>query len=246
MQTKNPIFSGVKEYGNWGYQNNTIEKFSVDRVLNKTLMSLTLVFIFSVLTFVLVPASIVNGVSIAAAFGTLIVSFIIARKRVITWADITLYSLIEGLFIGGMSKTFEILFPGIVGTAIIATVIAAVVTMLFHKFSGFRFSSKAKRFIMIGTVSLGLVYLFNLVMVLFGVNTGIIQVGPDAGLLSMVVSIIGISLAVFNLLMDFDNIEQMELADMPKQEELRAAFGLMVTLVWMYMEILRILSYFRD
>ena len=117
---------------------------------------------------------------------------------------------------------------------------------MFHKLSGIRTTPKFRRFVLIGTVALGVVYLLNLVLALFGIHLGVIETGSNAGLLSIIISVFGVGLAVFNFLTDIEDVTDLERSGVPRSEENRAAFGLVVTLIWMYIEILRILSYFRN
>lgn len=255
--TNNPVFQEAANKYKYNYPNvreqlNQYEpyssptgNFTANGAINKTLVGLLMVFVVSALAFVFIPVNLISPVAIGAALVSIFVAYMIAKKTEITITHVAIYSIIEGLFVGGISKMFEMMYPGIVGTAIIATIVAAIVMMIFHKFSGFRMSNKVRKFISIATVSLGAVYLINLLLTIFGVNTGIIETGPNAGILSIVVSGIAIFLAVANLLRDYDDIEMLENVGAPQKEEWRAAFGLMVTLVWMYIEIIRILSYFR-
>ena len=88
--------------------------------------------------------------------------------------------------------------------------------------------------------------LVNFVLAMFGVNTGLREVDSGAGLLSIGISILAVCLAVFNLVLDFDFVERGIAAQAPAEESWRAAFGITVTMVWLYVEILRILSYFQQ
>lgn len=88
--------------------------------------------------------------------------------------------------------------------------------------------------------------LVNLVLVLFGVDVGIRAAGPGAGLLAIGVSILCVVLAVMNLIVDFDYVERGIASRAPARESWRAALGITVTMVWLYTELLRILSYFRN
>jgi uncharacterized YccA/Bax inhibitor family protein len=89
------------------------------------------------------------------------------------------------------------------------------------------------------------VMLINFVLSLFGVDLGLRDVGPGAGMIAILASALGVVLAVLNLIMDFDYIEQGIAMRAPASESWRGAFGLTVTMVWLYTELLRILSYFR-
>jgi uncharacterized YccA/Bax inhibitor family protein len=102
-----------------------------------------------------------------------------------------------------------------------------------------------RKMVIIGTISLAGVYLINFILSIFGVHTGIIEIGPGAGMFAMLFSALGVGLAVFNLLIDFESVESGVRNQAPESESWRAAFGLVVTMVWLYTELLRILSYFQ-
>ena len=99
--------------------------------------------------------------------------------------------------------------------------------------------------IVIGTIAYAGVLFVNFILSLFGVNTGIISVTGQVSVIALLASAVGVGLAVFNLILDFDYIEQGIAVRAPASESWRAAFGLTVTMVWLYTEILRILSYFQ-
>ena len=99
--------------------------------------------------------------------------------------------------------------------------------------------------IVIGTIAYAGVLFVNFILSLFGVNTGIISVTGQVSVIALLASAVGVGLAVFNLILDFDYIEQGIAVRAPASESWRAAFGLTVTMVWLYTEILRILAYFQ-
>ena len=122
----------------------------------------------------------------------------------------------------------------------------AAATLAAYKFFNIRVTAKFRKMVTIATMALAGVFLVNFVLALLGINTGLRAVGSGAGLLAIGVSILAVCLAVFNLVIDFDYIERGIASQAPAQESWRAAFGITVTMVWLYIEILRILSYFRD
>ena len=107
-------------------------------------------------------------------------------------------------------------------------------------------TDKFRKMVIIGTMAYAGVLLVNLVLSLFGVNLGIISVTGQVSWIALLASAVGVGLAVFNLILDFDYIEQGVAMGAPASESWRGAFGLTVTMVWLYVEILRILSYFRS
>ena len=128
----------------------------------------------------------------------------------------------------------------------LATFVTAAATLAAYKFFNIRVTAKFRKMVTIATLAFAGVMLVNFVLYLVGFNTGLRSVGSNAGLLAIGVSILAVCLAVFNLVMDFDYVERGIASQAPAQESWRAAFGITVTLVWLYVEILRILSYFRD
>ncbi|MEN0071599.1 MAG: Bax inhibitor-1/YccA family protein, partial [Propionicimonas sp.] len=129
--------------------------------------------------------------------------------------------------------------------AVLGTFVAAGATLAAYKFFRIKVTNKFRRMIVIGTMAYAGVLLVNFVLSLFGVNLGIISVAGEVSWIALLASAVGVGLAVFNLILDFDYIEQGIAARAPASESWRGAFGLTVTLVWLYVEILRILSYFR-
>ena len=117
-------------------------------------------------------------------------------------------------------------------------------TLAAYKFFNIKVTTKMRRLVLITTLAYAGVMLVNLVMSLFGVNLGLWS-GGQLSFLGLVVSLLGAGLATFNLLVDFDYVENAIRNRAPASEAWRAAFGITVTMVWLYTEILRILSYFR-
>lgn len=252
MKSSNPVFKDYqnpKTYSGSGYsewQNpKTSDVATIDGVIAKTSISLGIAGLIAIITFMTVPLTIISPVAIGAIIASIILAVVYARKPNIGFKHVAVYALVEGVFIGAISKTFEYLYPGIVGAAIFATVIVAGLTLAFYKFSKFRVTEKFKKVVIISTASLAILYLGNLLLSIFGIHTGLIETGSNAGLLSIGISIVAVILATLNLLLDFDVVEKMIDNREPAEREWRAAFGLMVTLVWLYVELLRILSYFR-
>jgi uncharacterized YccA/Bax inhibitor family protein len=156
------------------------------------------------------------------------------------------YSVIEGVFIGAFSKLFELMYPGIVAQAVLATFVAAGVTLAANKYFRIRVTDKFRKIVVMSTFAFLGVVIVNLVLALFGVNLGIRTIGGGVSGIAILVSLVAVVLAVLNLILDFDYIEQGIAMRAPASESWRAAFGLTVTMVWLYTELLRILSYFRS
>jgi len=221
-------------------------RMTIDDVITKsaitmgTLMAVaaaTFVLLQSVSSLVLYGAMAISGL---VAFGTvLLVSF----RRQVKPGFVLAYSAVEGVFIGAVSLLFESLYPGIVLPAVAGTFVAAGATLAAYKFFNIKVTSKFRKMVMIGTIAYAGVLFVNFIMSLFGVNF-LFGTGTSMVLL-LAISALGVGLAVFNLILDFDFIEQGVAMGAPASESWRAAFGLTVTMVWLYIEILRLLSYFR-
>lgn len=217
-----------------------------DDVIAKTGVSLGVVFLVAAATFMLLPPALLMPAWIGAGIAGFITVLVVAGRRVISPVGLGIYALFEGVFIGAISKFFEFQWPGIVVNAVIATFVTAAATLAVMKFGKIRVGQKFRQGVMIATIAFAGVMLINLVVSLLGINTGLRSVGPDAGLLAIGVSLLAIVLAVFNLVMDFDSVRRGVEARVPATESWRAALGITVTMVWLYVEILRILSYLRN
>ncbi|TRY18692.1 Bax inhibitor-1/YccA family protein [Tessaracoccus rhinocerotis] len=219
---------------------------TLDDVIAKTAITLLVVFAAALATFMLVPMSLLYPIMIGSAVIGLITVFVVAGRHKLPVGGVMFYALVEGVFVGAISKFFETQWPGIVVSAVLATFVAAAATLAAYKFFNIRVTPKFRKFVTIATMSLAGVLLVNFVLALFNVDTGLRDIGSGAGWLSIGISVLAVGLAVFNLIVDFDFVERGIASRAPASESWRAAFGITVTMVWLYIEILRILSYFRD
>lgn len=181
----------------------------------------------------------VSPFMLIGVFGGLIAAMVTIFKR--TWAPVTapVYAVLEGLFLGGISAVFEARFPGIVIQAIALT-FGTLLFLLFAYRSGMiKPTENFKLGVVAATGGIFFVYLITFVVGLFGVNVGFIH---SSGPVGIIFSLFVVVVAALNLVLDFDFIEQGAESGAPKYLEWYAAFGLMVTLVWLYIEILRLLS----
>lgn len=153
------------------------------------------------------------------------------------------YATCEGLLLGGVSAYFEKMYPGIAIQAIGGT-FAALFSMLFlYRIGAIKCTEKFRSVIFISTLSIAGIYLVNLIGMFFGMHIPAINTANPIGISFSAVVIV---IASLNLIIDFDFIEQGAQRMMPKNFEWYGAFGLMVTLVWLYLEILNLLAKLRD
>lgn len=216
---------------------------TIDDVITKSAITLGTVIGVAALTFMFMPARFLMAGMIISAIAGFVTVMVVAARRVINPAAVLVYAAVEGIFIGAVSKLYESLWNGIVPAAVLATVVASAATLGAYKFFRIRVTNKFRKMVMIGTLAYAGVLLVNFVLSLFGIN---FLFGHGNMALLLLISALGVGLAVFNLILDFDYIEQGIAMQAPASESWRAAFGLTVTLVWLYIEMLRLLSYLRQ
>ena len=217
---------------------------TLDDVVTKTTLTMVALLITALATFVLFPPQFLGAGMIVSGIVGFVTVLLVSFRRVVPPAGVLVYALIEGVFIGALSRIFEYMYPGIVVQAVLGTFAAAGATLAAYKFFNIKVTSKMKKFVLITTAAYAGVMLLNLVLSLFNINMGLWS-GGQISFLGLLMSLLGAGLATFNLLVDFDYIETGIRNRVPASESWRAALGITVTMVWLYTEILRILSYFR-
>jgi uncharacterized YccA/Bax inhibitor family protein len=188
------------------------------------------------------PAAI-GGYTMIGAFGGFIVAMITVFKK--EWSPVTapVYALLEGLFLGSLSAMMEVRFPGIAIQSVALTFGTCFCLLLAYRSGMIRATQKFTYGIVAATGGIALVYFVSMILGLFHVQVpGIFGSGPVGILFSLAVVVI----AALNLILDFSMIEEGAARGAPKYMEWYSAFGLMVTLVWLYLEIIRLLSKLRD
>lgn len=182
----------------------------------------------------------VGGLALAGAIGGFVVALVTMFKK--TWAPVTapMYAVLQGLFIGGVSAFFEARHPGIVIQAVGLTFGTLGALLMAYRSGLVRATENFKLGVVAATGGIFLVYLVNIGMRLFGFDGfGFIH---ESGTVGILFSLFVVVIAALNLVLDFDTVEQGVEGGAPKYMEWYAAFSLLVTLVWLYLEILRLLS----
>jgi uncharacterized YccA/Bax inhibitor family protein len=149
------------------------------------------------------------------------------------------YALFEGLFIGGISAIFEAKFPGIVIQAVGATFVTFAVCLGLYKYRIIKVTEQFKSVVVAATLAIATYYLLSWIVSMF---TSFQPVHHGSSMMSIGISVFVIIIAALNLFLDFDRIEKGVQEKMPKYMEWFGAMGLMITLVWLYIEFLRLLS----
>ncbi|WP_257478173.1 Bax inhibitor-1/YccA family protein [Acidipropionibacterium jensenii] len=234
-------------YDPYAQQSQPVMTF--DDVVAKTGLVLLTIFAIGVVTYlgVIDRPGLAGGAALLSALVGFVTVMIVASRAKVPVAGVIAYAVIEGVFIGAISAIFERMFPGIVVQAVLGTFCAAGVTLAAYKFLNIRVTSRFRQVVTIATIGFAVAMLANLVMAFFvPAGLGLRAFGAGAGWLPILCSAIGVVLAAMNLVVDFDSAEQGVRNQAPASESWRAAFGVAVTMVWLYTEILRILSYFRS
>ncbi len=167
--------------------------------------------------------------------------FALATSFKPNWAPITapLYAICEGFAIGGISALFESRYPGIVIQAVGLTLATALGMLTLYRTGIIKVTDRFKRMLFAATSGILIFYLVTWVVSFFGVNTSALF-GHSS--LSIGISLVIVAIAAFNLVLDFDIIARQSAMGAPRFMEWYGAFALMVTLVWLYLEILRLLG----
>lgn len=178
---------------------------------------------------------------------SVIAGFVVAMVTVFkkTWAPVTtpVYAGLEGLALGGISVVFEARYPGIVSQAVFLTFGTLGALLLAYRSGLIKATENFKLGVVSATGGIALLYLLSFVLGFFGVRVPLIH---SSGTFGILFSLFVVVIAALNLVLDFDFIEQGVDHGAPKYMEWYGAFGLLVTLVWLYLEILRLLAKLQD
>ncbi|UFU02333.1 Bax inhibitor-1/YccA family protein [Ruania suaedae] len=226
-------------------------RLTYDDVIMKTAGVVGVVVLAAAAAWMLVPPALAMPVMIVGLVGGLILGLVNAFKKEPSPALILTYAVLEGAFLGILSKVFEAQFGGIVAQAVLATFVTFGVTLALFKSGKVRVTPKFTKILMIGVISYAAFCLVNLGAMLF-----FSDFVPAWGLRGMEVPVLGIPfglligpiaiiLAAMSLIMDFDMIAKGVRNGAPRKFAWAAAFGITVTLIWLYVEFLRLLAILR-
>ncbi|NBS18603.1 MAG: Bax inhibitor-1/YccA family protein [Flavobacteriia bacterium] len=233
LRSGNPVLSKSTFTGTSSHS----ETMTINGTVNKTAISLFLLVGTGYMTF----TNINPGLLAVCGIGGFVVALITVFKK--QWAPITvpLYAILEGGLLGGISYMYNHLYDGIVTNAIFLTVGILLSLLVAYRSGWIKASENFKLGIFAATGGIALVYLIHFIMGFFGSGMGIMQI-DNASPLSIGFSIVVVIIAALNLVLDFDFIEEGAEKGAPKYMEWYGAFGLLVTLIWLYLEILRLLA----
>jgi uncharacterized YccA/Bax inhibitor family protein len=240
MRTANPALSEkvFQQAGSIGIAHG----MTVNGTVNKTGIMLLLLIASATYTWSEFMAGNVDAMSLwmmVGLIGGMIVAFVTIFKK--TWAPVTapLYAVLQGFALGGISAMLEATYEGIVIQAVALTFGTAGCLLIAYKSGVIKATENFRLGVVAATGGVMLIYLATFILGFFGVAIPYIH---ENGLIGIGFSLVVVVIAALNLVLDFDFIEKGAEHGAPKFMEWYAAFGLMVTLIWLYIEILRLLS----
>ncbi|MPQ45170.1 Bax inhibitor-1/YccA family protein [Clostridium tarantellae] len=216
---------------------------SIKGTITKTFILLLILSSTFVYSWISLQNSTINykSITIVAAIASVILGLATAFIPKIAQFTAVFYAACEGILLGGLSRIFENIYPGIVFPAIILTLVAVVITLLIYR-SAPSIADKIRKTVIISMLTIGITYFIGIICGIFGVNLAIF----GSGLIGIIFSILVVGIATLNLILDYDFILKATKLGAPKYMEWYSAFSLMVTLIWLYTEILKLLSKLRD
>jgi uncharacterized YccA/Bax inhibitor family protein len=271
MQSNNPVFRRSEEfhrggnaygnqmyvgddtsypgYGGTGTPTTTESRMSIDSVVQKTGISLGLVIVAALATWITTPevssstAGTLYAAMMVGSLGAFALSMVNSFKRVISPGLVMAFCVLEGVALGSLSKYFDAMFgSGVVSGAVIGTFGAFAGTLAAYKFFDIKVGARFRMMVTAAVFGMVALSLMELVLQMFDASFGLFGFGT----LGMLTAIAGLVLGVFMLVMDFDFVEQGIANGLPERESWRAAFAMTVSLVWIYTNLLRLLAIFSN
>lgn len=251
-KSSNPVF-GNNIFGRSvaGYDEDVM---TINGTINKTGIMLLIVILAATFTWrkffgaidPATPGVLPTGVmawTMVGAIGGFITAIITSFSPRRSAMTAPIYAVFEGLFLGSVSALFEAMYPGLVMRAVMLTFGVFLIMLMLFRSGTIRVTDKFRTIIIAATGGIALVYFISFIAGLFGANMGFMYGG---GLIGIGFSLVVVAIAALNLILDFDMIVRGANARAPQYMEWYGAFGLMVTLIWLYLEILRLLSKFAS
>ncbi len=245
-QTSEPYSGG----GGGGLPTQTTTgPMTLDSVVQKTALTLGLTILVAAATWYLTPAVDSEAAAMAlyplilvGGLGGFALSMVNSFKKVVSPALVLAYAALEGVLVGAFSKLLEGMFgDGLVAGAVVGTFAAVAGTLAVYKFFNIKVGSRFRTWVIAAMFGFVALSLLDVVLALFNAEIGV----NGFGTMGLLFSVLGLGLGVLMLILDFDFVERGIEAGLPERESWRAAFGLTVTIVWIYIELLRILAILR-
>lgn len=240
----NPIINKLEEYQRLENDSNAV--MTISGTMTNFFILFLLLLLPAAITWNWAALHYMDRVAMMSWIGVItgfILAIVLAFKPRLSPYLAPLYAVAEGMFIGGISAILEMQFQGIVIQAVSATFAVCLVMFALYKTKIIKVTEKLRAVVMSATLAIALLYIINLFMILFHFNA-LSNFLWSSHPLSIGISILVCLVAAYNLILDFDMIEGYSQISAPKYMDWYCAFGLMVTVVWLYLELLRLLSKF--
>ncbi|AHM61358.1 hypothetical protein D770_15520 [Flammeovirgaceae bacterium 311] len=238
MRSSNPA---LKKAFSGSYYAEGSDVMTVKGAVDKSFILILIVLAGAAVSWTLISGGLVPAQPLLIGSG--IAGFVLAMvtifKAGIAKYTAPLYAVLEGLFLGGLTLFFEMMFPGIAFQAISLTLGVFICMLIAYKTGVIKATEGFRAGLMAATGAVALVYIISMVMSFFGYQIPFIH---ESGLIGIGFSVVVVVIAALNLVLDFAFIEEGAAMGAPKHMEWYAAFSLLVTLVWLYLEILRLLA----
>ena len=240
MRTANPALQSDTFRKSMSASTASTGVMTINGVVNKTGLALLILIISASFTW---SNPELAGLAVIGLISGIVAAIATIFKPTIANITVPIYAISQGLVLGALSRVFEMQYPGIAVQAIFLT-FGTLGSLLLAYMSGLiKATENFKLGVFAATGAIAVVYLINFIMSFFGSGIGVIHSSSPMGILF---SLVVVGIAALNLVLDFDFIEEGAEIGAPKYMEWYATFGLLVTLIWLYIEILRLLSKLND
>jgi uncharacterized YccA/Bax inhibitor family protein len=244
LESHNPVMKeeAYRKAGMAQVQDGVIQRgevMTVQGAINKSFLLLALLVVMALVSYMNPNPLFIWG----GAIGGLVVVLVSVFKK--EWSPFTapLYAVLEGLFVGGISAMYASFYEGIIFNAVSLTIGLLFMMLFIYKTGIIKVTNKFRTGVIMATGAVFLIYLISFALSFFGLEVPFLH---DTGWMGIGISLVIIGIACLNLLLDFDNFEKGEQHKAPIYMEWFSAMGLIITLVWLYIEILRLLAIFSS
>ena len=217
------------------FQHEGHQAMTVHGAINKTFLLFGIMMITTYISYIM-PSSLFL---IVGAIGGLIAVIVASIKRTLSPFVAPIYALLEGLFVGSITARYALAYNNIVIHAVTLTISMLLLMLIIYRLNLIPVTNKLRTGVFMATGAVALLYILSWVLGAFGINMPMLHQG---GLIGIGISLVIIGIAAFNLLVDFDMFEKGAQYGAPKYMEWFLGMGLLITLIWLYVEILRLLS----
>ena len=240
MKSSNPAFS-QRVIGDLNRAYSSDRVMSIEGTINKTSLLFFILLVGASISWNFTASQ--TTFMVVGFIGSLALAFATIFKPTIASYTAPGYAFFEGLLLGALSMKFNMLYDGIVMNAVLLTISVFAGMLFLYRTRIIKVTEKFRSIMMSMLMGVVIVYGLTFVLGMFGINVGLVT---GNSLMAIGLNIVIAGIAAFSLLLDFDMIERGSSEQWPGYMEWYSAFGLMVTLVWLYLELLRLLSRFSS